>query len=234
MAWGQYQDGKGTVTDQAGSRVQAMVDAVNEAIDLLANGSEENRVGIVVFNRGAQVMLQLQQVEPKADKNYLAITHWSATPGADDGNNGNVQVTSQIGLHRTIPLDSYTNIQAGLYGGLEMLAEAASTTAEINGQTVPRIPNLILMSDGAPTTFSAAATGDEWWNGLTNTPIGTGDNNTPHSGNGFLPLLTAAYMKNRVTAHYGADGSNPARIYTIGFMTAQQNEGMRTMADLVL
>ena len=234
MAWGQYQNGQGTVTDQAGSRVQAMVDAVNQAIDTLANGSEENRVGIVVFNRGAQVMLQLQTVQPRPDRDYLVISYWNATPGADDGNNGNVQVTSQIGLHRTIALDSYTNIQAGLYGGLEMLAEAASTTAEINGQTVPRIPNLILMSDGAPTTFSAAATGDEWWNGLTNTPIGSGDNNTPHSGNGFMPLLTAAYMKNRVTAHYAADGSNPARIYTIGFKTAEQNEGMRTMADLVL
>lgn len=234
MAWGQYQNGQGSVTDQAGSRVQAMVDAVNQAIDTLANGSEENRVGIVVFNRGAQVMLQLQNVEPKPDKDYLVISRWNATPGADDGNNGNVQVTSQIGLHRTLSLDSYTNIQAGLYGGLEMLAETTSTTVEIDGQTVPRIPNLILMSDGAPTTFSSAATGDEWWNGLTNTPIGTGDNNTPHSGNGFMPLVTAAYMKNRVTAHYAADGSNPARIYTIGFKTAEQNEGMRTMANLVL
>ena len=53
------------------------------------------------------------------------------------------------------------------------------------------------MSDGAPTTFSAAASGGEWWNGLTNIPIGSGDNNTPHSGNGFMPLVTAVYMKNR-------------------------------------
>ena len=83
-----------------------------------------------------------------------------------------------------------------------MLAATASTTVELEGQTFTRIPNLILMSDGAPTTFSAAASGGEWWNGLTNTPIGSGDNNTPHSGNGFMPLVTAAYMKNRVSAHY--------------------------------
>ena len=234
MAWGQYENGQGTVTDQAGSRVQAMVDAVNQAIDTLANASPENRVGIVVFNRGAQDMLDLQSVAPRADKQYLVISHWAATPGADDGNNGNVQVTCQVGLDRTIPLDSYTNIHAGLYGGFEMLAATASTTVELEGQTFTRIPNLILMSDGAPTTFSAAASGGEWWNGLTNTPIGSGDNNTPHSGNGFMPLVTAAYMKNRVSAHYYPDGSGAARAYTIGFMTADQNEGMRTMADLVL
>ena len=161
MAWGQYENGQGTVTDQAGSRVQAMVDAVNQAIDTLANASAENRVGIVVFNRGAQDMLDLQSVAPRADKQYLVISHWAATPGADDGNNGNVQVTCQVGLDRTIPLDSYTNIHAGLYGGFEMLAATASTTVELEGQTFTRIPNLILMSDGAPTTFSAAASGGE-------------------------------------------------------------------------
>ena len=235
MAWGQYENGRGTVTTQAESRVQAMVDGINEAISTLAEANDQNRVGIVVFNRGAQTMLNLGTVAVRPDKDYLAITRWNATPGADNGNNGNVQVTCNIDS-TTIPLDSYTNIHAGIYQGMQMLLNATDTEVLQNGQTVTRVPNLIVMSDGAPTTFSRATSGGEWWAGIENTPIGSGDNNTPHSGNGFLPLVTAAYFKKAVTAHYYPDPQpgQSARVFTIGFKTSEQNEGMRTMADLVL
>ena len=235
MAWGQYENGRGTVTTQAESRVQAMVDGINEAISALAEANDQNRVGIVVFNRGAQTMLNLGTVAVRPDKDYLAITRWNATPGADNGNNGNVQVTCNIDS-TTIPLDSYTNIHAGIYQGMQMLLNATDTDVLQNGQTVTRVPNLIVMSDGAPTTFSRATSGGEWWAGIENTPIGSGDNNTPHSGNGFLPLVTAAYFKKAVTAHYypAPQPGQTARVFTIGFKTSEQNEGMRTMADLVL
>lgn len=234
MAWGQYENGAGTVTDQAGSRVQAMVDAVNNAIGALVAADPRSRVGIVCFNRGAQTMLDLTAVTPRPDGDYLEITRWNATPGADDGNRGNVQVTCNINS-ATLPLDSYTNIHAGLFAGMQMLARATDLTVEINGEDVTRVPNVILMSDGAPTTFSAAS-GGGWWQGITNTPIGTGDNSNPHSGNGFLPLVTAGYLKQAITDHYypnPAEGQ-AARVYTIGFMTSQQSAGMSAMADLVL
>ena len=96
MAWGQYENGAGAVTDQAGSRVQAMVDAVNNAIGALVAADPRSRVGIVCFNRGAQTMLELTAVTPRPDGDYLEITRWNATPGADDGNRGNVQVTCNI------------------------------------------------------------------------------------------------------------------------------------------
>ena len=118
---------------------------------------------------------------------------------------------------------------------MQMLARATDLTVEINGEDVTRVPNVILMSDGAPTTFSAAS-GGGWWQGITNTPIGTGDNSNPHSGNGFLPLVTAGYLKQAITDHYypnPAEGQ-AARVYTIGFMTSQQSAGMSAMADLVL
>ena len=234
MAWGQYENGAGTVTDQAGSRVQAMVDAVNNAIGALVAADPRSRVGIVCFNRGAQTMLDLTAVTPRPDGDYLEITRWNATPGADDGNRGNVQVTCNINS-AALPLDSYTNIHAGLFAGMQMLARATDLTVEINGEDVTRVPNVILMSDGAPTTFSAAS-GGGWWQGITNTPIGTGDNSNPHSGNGFLPLVTAGYLKQAITDHYypnPAEGQ-AARVYTIGFMTSQQSAGMSAMADLVL
>ena len=234
MAWGQYENGAGAVTDQAGSRVQAMVDAVNNAIGALVAADPRSRVGIVCFNRGAQTMLELTAVTPRPDGDYLEITRWNATPGADDGNRGNVQVTCNINS-ATLPLDSYTNIHAGLFAGMQMLARATDLTVEINGEDVTRVPNVILMSDGAPTTFSAAS-GGGWWQGITNTPIGTGDNSNPHSGNGFLPLVTAGYLKQAITDHYYPDPAEgqAARVYTIGFMTSQQSAGMSAMADLVL
>lgn len=234
MAWGQYENGAGTVTDQAGSRVQAMVDAVNNAIGALVAADPRSRVGIVCFNRGAQTMLELTAVTPRPDGDYLEITRWNATPGADDGNRGNVQVTCNINS-AALPLDSYTNIHAGLFAGMQMLARATDLTVEINGEDVTRVPNVILMSDGAPTTFSAAS-GGGWWQGITNTPIGTGDNSNPHSGNGFLPLVTAGYLKQAITDHYYPDPAEgqAARVYTIGFMTSQQSAGMSAMADLVL
>ena len=179
-------------------------------------------------------MLELTAVTPRPDGDYLEITRWNATPGADDGNRGNVQVTCNINS-TALPLDSYTNIHAGLFAGMQMLARATDLTVEINGEDVTRVPNVILMSDGAPTTFSAAS-GGGWWQGITNTPIGTGDNSNPHSGNGFLPLVTAGYLKQAITDHYypnPAEGQ-AARVYTIGFMTSQQSAGMSAMADLVL
>ena len=105
MAWGQYENGAGAVTDQAGSRVQAMVDAVNNAIGALVAADPRSRVGIVCFNRGAQTMLDLTAVTPRPDGDYLEITRWNATPGADDGNRGNVQVTCNINS-AALPLDS--------------------------------------------------------------------------------------------------------------------------------
>lgn len=235
MAWGQYENGRGTVTTQAESRVQAMVDGINDAIAALVDANDQNRIGIVVFNRGAQTMLSLGTVTPRPAGDYLAISYWNATPGQDDGNNGNVQVTCNID-QTTIPLDSYTNIHAGIYQGMQMLLNATDTDVEIDDLTFTRVPNLIVMSDGAPTTFSRASSGGDWWLGIENTPIGTGDNNNPHSGNGFLPLVTAAYFKNAVTAHYypNAQPGQSARVFTIGFMTNQQNAGMTAMADLVL
>ena len=50
-----------------------------------------------------------------------------------------------------------TNIQAGLFQGMNLLATENETTFTYDGgDKVTRIPNVILMSDGAPTTFASA------------------------------------------------------------------------------
>ena len=56
---------------------------------------------------------------------------------------------------------SGTNTHQGLYAGLKMLEDAPDKTVTVNTvfgkQTVPRVPVLILISDGAPSLATSAA-----------------------------------------------------------------------------
>lgn len=82
---------------------------------------------------------------------------------------------------------------------------------------------------------SPGQTAKTWWNGVSDAAIGGGDNDTPHSANGFMALLTASYMKNVITEHYyGNTDDQSANVYTIGFSTEHQTDGMVEMANLVL
>ena len=50
-----------------------------------------------------------------------------------------------------------------------------------------------------------------------------------------MTLLTASYMKNVITEHYyGNTDDQSANVYTIGFSTEHQTDGMVEMANLVL
>ena len=130
-----------------------------------------------------------------------------------------------------------------------------------DGTAVTRIPNVVFMSDGAPTTFASAQDAtytDEnnkkqsgsitnstdldsnmqvqsgsWWNTSSGEAIGSGDNNNPDSADGFMALLTASYLKNEISQKYYI-GTDQANIYTIGFGTTVQTDEMVAMANLVL
>ena len=246
MCWNNWDAGGGNVgaEDGSDSRIKYMVDALNEAIDTLAKASPFNRIAIVTFNATADTLLDLQTVEVRPDKDYLELQSFTGTTGADDGV---ATVRCNINGRRDVTA-SVTNIQTGLYQGMSILAQA-DTTAAFGGETVTRIPNVVLMSDGAPTTFAPAEgqrelgsewnqtiNSGDWWNGVDNRAIGYGDNNNPHSGNGFMTLLTASYMKNAITEHYygSLDTGQAANVYTIGFGIGEQTAGMVEMSNLVL
>lgn len=249
MCWNNWDENGGNVGDADGSdsRIKYMVDALNNAIDTLVKASPFNRIAIVTFNASADTLLPLTgNIEVRSDKAYLELNGFTGTTGLDDGVatvrcniNGQSDVTASV-----------TNIQAGLYQGMDILVNA-DTTATFGGETVTRIPNVVLMSDGAPTTFAPAASGGgyvrpgvddqridsgQWWNGVKNEAIGYGDNSNPHSGNGFMTLLTASYMKNAITSHYygGLNTGRETNIYTIGFGIGEQTDGMVEMSNLVL
>lgn len=252
--------------DGSDSRIKAMVDAMNQTIDALAQSNPKNRIGIVVFNRAYREMLPLTELSGDnlnqvSSGEYLRLENFTGTHGQDDGH---AWVYCDINGGQEQETDSKTNIQSGLYYGMQMLAEASDTTFlyEGDGKTYTRIPNIVLMSDGAPTTISLAADsisyGDStqmnsWWDGLAETnenqsgghevtgSVGWGDNHQAQSANGFMAMLTAEVMKNKVADHYQTKAQDAENVdeldtsmYTIGFGINQQNKSMVAMANMVL
>ncbi|KFI85455.1 hypothetical protein BSAE_1308 [Bifidobacterium pullorum subsp. saeculare DSM 6531 = LMG 14934] len=260
MTWG-YQTDHESVARQD-SRIQAMVDSVNSAIGTLVHASGQNRIGIAVFNGRSTQLVPLTTAEEilqhVSNGQYLEITNYSYTSGKDGGT---ATVHSNIN-NATTTTDGGTNIQAGLFAGMSMLANSNDTTVTVAGESVTRIPNVVLMSDGAPTTFSSSTdasyydeddhwrrgqiTNDtnlntdrpvesgSWWSTSSGEAIGSGNNDDPDSADGFTTLLMAAYYKNRINDHYYSSGDGTANIYTIGFGTDVQTPQMVAMANLVL
>ncbi|MBM6730580.1 VWA domain-containing protein [Bifidobacterium pullorum subsp. saeculare] len=250
--------------DGSDSRIKYMVDALNNTIDALKEDSDPshpNRIGIAYFNRTGHELLPLTELSENnlkkvKDGKYLSLA-FKGTNGEDDGE---ATVTCNIGVHTTsAKTDSKTNIQFGLHEGMSMLADEQTTTFEYDDKTYTRIPNIVLMSDGAPTTISLPTNvqGDgtddkpqsgSWWGKLdrnegkdgTEDSAGWGDNSNAWSANGMMPMLTAQYLKGEIDAHYASTpnlaNADQARssMYTIGFGINKQTPSMVELANMVL
>lgn len=238
MTWGVNST---TVSNPNDSRIKALVDSLNNAIDTLVNANDNNRIGIVTFNRIGSEFMELTSAADIKNKNiqnkqYLELTHFSGTSGQD---NGQSTVTNYIN-EQTRNTDSKINIQFGLNEAMQMLNDVQDTTVIIDGKEVQRIPNVVLMSDGAPTTISMDAKNtNRWWEELSkrnNDSIGWGDNKAAWSANGMLPMMTASYMKEVITDKYFKNNTDnqSMNIYTIGFSTNYQTDQMVELANLVL
>lgn len=147
MCWGTRAQ---TVTSEEDSRIRAMVDALNENIAVLAGAGSENRIGVAVFNGTGRVLMPLTKVsdfETIENGQYFSLKEF-------DEKNGEATVVCNMNNQSAVTAGG-TNVQAGLYQGMKLLAEEQDTTVTLNGQTVTRIPNVVIMSDGAPTTFAS-------------------------------------------------------------------------------
>ena len=154
MCWGVNSN---LVTNKDDSRIKAMVDALNTNIAALAESNEENRIGVAVFNGSASVLMPLTAVKdfnPIENGQYFTLgDDFHGTEGKDNG-----QATVHCNMNgQSASTDGGTNIQAGLYQGMKLLANEQTTTYTYdNGTVVTRIPNVVVMSDGAPTTFASS------------------------------------------------------------------------------
>lgn len=160
MTWGYRDSGQSVPQDE--SRLQAMVDSMNSAIDTLVKANPQNRIAIVTFNGSCQaeqalipdLMTGEEILAEVTDGKYLEIQNYD-----QNLNEGEDDATADVycyATRRKASTSGGTNIQAGLFRGMSILANTPDTTADVNGTTVTRVPNVILMSDGAPTTFSSS------------------------------------------------------------------------------
>ena len=211
-------DTSGSMSDE----VEDMVAAANAAISTLLKANENNRVSVVAFsgtqgggtsgNAAANVLSPLAHYDGDGETAHLTLTR-----GYIYGRGTNASGTR---LNRN-GTSSGTNIHAGVVVGAQQLMNATNITVNVGGVEVTRIPFLVIMSDGQP---SYAASGN-WYDPNVGTQLGNMSN---ASGVGFLPALTAAYYKGRITEKYfGTNSSKDNRcfIYTMGLgLTSLSND----------
>lgn len=237
-------------TGTSTTRIAATISALNSAMATLMENPNA-RVGLVVFSSagysdsstGVRTVLELGRYQPSLNNgsDYVAMNgnnssfSVGARPVDESGTIGQAQTSS-------ISVVGGTNTQRGIYQGMSVLNSANSTTLQIGNQTLQRVPALILLSDGAPT-FSAAVRTEEWrstyinnwWEPLASGTTEFGNGNTAYYGNGMLAMMTAAYMKAQVDAHYGVANSPYAtKIYTVGMGVDNLSGNDRALAQVTL
>lgn len=224
-----------------------MISAANDAIATLMTANTQNRVAVVAFSSedygggtsdgaAANVLSDLAHYDGEAATNHLqrvnsrgaASTNgdyvagrnpdtYTYTTQGGPGKPGGQSVTVNINAFRKAQ-EGGTNIQAGIALGASLLMDSTkSTTAQVNGKTVTRMPFIIVLSDGSPT-FSATAS--NWYNASSIAAAGEqGPGSAPYAGNGFLAAMVAAYYKGAITERYFGENAsevNRCNIYTVG------------------
>ena len=239
-------DTSGSMDDN--DRAETLVTAANSAIKTLMATNEENRVAVVAFSSegygdgtsgdaAANVLSSLAHYTGDAAENHL---QWVNSEGSASGDErvyiagrdmATITVTTGRGPNRQEETRNVyafrhgknggTNIQAGIVAGAKLLTAVSDTTYTDpeSGESVTRIPFVIVISDGQPTyTYD-----DETWYDPTVTGNNAADQQGPGSGayegNGFIAAMTAAYYKGVITEHYygsKANASNHCYVYTMG------------------
>ena len=256
-------------TNWHGSRYNAISIAVNEAIDIIAQDNPRNRVALAWFHTTAGALPTAQTAlrvpvrmtgganDPWAGK-YFDISHVGDGTDADGAITGTASsVTGAFTVRTagdaparavsaapvTLATGGSTNTQLGIVTGMQLLAKATNTTWEgSDGVVRPRIPNVILFSDGEPTySVGATETGaTDWWDwdidaSTSRSTNGSGNPQTSnfcpnpdvsgicqveqYFGNGFKAAMAAAYQKNAIAANY-----RPTAAMKNGLSAAEQAE----------
>ncbi|MBE6727255.1 MAG: VWA domain-containing protein [Ruminococcaceae bacterium] len=179
-----------------------VTNATNEAIKELNKVGNHNRIGIVVYNGTAKMLMKLDRYTPNSAGDYLTFTNNNTISIASGVKNSAGPVSGSV----TEATGTYT--QGGIFLAMQELL-AADTTVE-SGQIqggAERMPIFVLMTDGDPT-FSASN-----YTNATNNAKDSGNSPRESNRTTFLTMLTAAYAKNQVSAHY----NRSALFYTLGY-----------------
>lgn len=178
-----------------------VTNATNEAIKQLNEVGNHNRIGVVVYNGNATILLDLDRYTPNAAGDYLTLTGNDTISIASGVKNSEGTLVSG-----SVTEAQGTYTQGGIFLAMQEFLKADTTieSGQIQGGT-GRMPIFVLMTDGDPT-YSAS--------NFTNATNSARDSAFAYSNKTtFLTMLTAAYAKNQVAAHY----DRSALFYTLGY-----------------
>lgn len=158
-----------------------LVTQTNRLINQLMDINASNRVGVVVYGGGTEILLPLDHYRRNGANNILTSIR----------NRGQVDEKDPTGYrqYNTLKTNVYnskgelvqktstpfwadsTYLQGALYQGMEMLATETTTTYfnSVKQEEESRIPAMIVMSDGGTNIVSASSTGRatsgsyNWW-----------------------------------------------------------------------
>ena len=224
-----------------------LISAANQAIATLLNNNENNRVGVVLYSghnsnstsaysEGVTRLLPIDRYTAGNGGTFLTYSGdtVSVTRGVTGENNPDLSKTKRF--------QGATYIQAGLWEAMKMFEEMDTVIGDNNWQEDKnRMPILVLMSDGAPTTGTSyyddvensqyRSSGFGGGSTVYKSNVGNGSSSNLRAGNVFLTQLTASYVMNRITNHYRkTDPSARSLFYTLGF-NVRGNEHAESVLD---
>jgi len=215
-----------TISGTSMTRMEAVVNATNQAMKTIMDDNEENRVGVVFFSSGGNKILELDHYTANSDNKYLTFYNPSGSNyevwTAEGLKNSNKATVTRSGGKLASNGGTYT--QYGIALANDMLSSVTDTaysqkirsdTVHERTVTVQRQPIVILLSDGEPTHCT-----DEYKNVLNAKHYGNAayqneDNNKGVLG--YYTILSANYYKEQISKHY----DNNALFYTIGMGIAE-------------
>ena len=238
--------------DNNKSRIFNAVQAANNAIEKLMQLNPYTRVSVVAFSSNAQVLLPLDRYTKTTTVerewiqtgNFGLQGHWQETEvempyfslSRETGSNNyatlytNAVASDGDTVEKSTSVQGGTNIQVGLYEGMQVLAEEPETTATINGAKVQRVPSVILLSDGSPTYSSDSRS---WWAPQDNNNNGRG--NGAYAGNGMKAILVGSYMKAAIDRNYKiTNTSYSTTVYTVGMGITELSDNEKNLAYMTL
>lgn len=231
--------------DNGKSRIYNTVKAANNAIDELMNLNPYTRVAVVAFSSNAQILLPLDRYSKTTEMVEIErpgpntweqqeVPYFTLDRDTGSVNYATLYTKAINSSNRTVEkstsVEGGTNIQMGLYEGMQILANENETTANIDGETVQRVPSVILLSDGSPTYSSNSSS---WWAPSDNYNDGPGS--APYAGNGMKAILVGSYMKDAIDRNYKVkDTSFATTIYTIGMGITGLEETEKNLAYITL
>ncbi|MCL2278400.1 MAG: VWA domain-containing protein [Oscillospiraceae bacterium] len=219
------------------SRIEVLIDALNDAIQMLMDADPNNRVALVVYGGRAvggqnharfENVLALGRYNSGAGGRFFTANMSPSIPVV------NVNATAQTGTAAPIvssfTVDGGTPTQLGIRLGAQVLLNvpqgqvAGGTMINLGTSAVPnwvtRKPNIVLMTDGEPTYawLDYRLDGKVGFTGTTY-DYTVGNGSTGDLGLTALTIMTASYVRQLVRDHY-YDPSDPTLASrTIGFYT---------------